>query len=151
MLDKVSIKHVALLISSFIFLAVFNQNVFASEWICSPIGGKTIIVTSKITVGDTDFPIGPIKLSSLSKSGATIKGKGFNYSLESVGHYENDSFISFRGRAIEYDPAGPIEYINYYDFDANKEAKDGTLIRRYVSGWDSTRYLFWAYSCDGLG
>ena len=52
----------------------------------------------------------------------TIKGKGFNYSLETVGHYENDSFFRFRGRVIEYDPEGPIEYINYYDFDADKKA-----------------------------
>ena len=151
MLDKVSIKNVGLVISSFISLAVFNQNVYASDWICSPIGGKSIIVTSKITVEDSEFPIGPIQLSGLSTSGGTIKGKGFNYSLETVGHYENDSFFRFRGRVIEYDPEGPIEYINYYDFDADKKAKNGTLIRRYVSALDNVQYLFWAYSCDGLG
>ena len=71
--------------------------------------------------------------------------------METIGHYENDDFIRFRGRVVEYHPEGPIEYINNYDFDANKEAKNGTLIRRYASALDNTRYLFWAYSCDGLG
>ena len=52
MLERVFIKRLGLVISSFISLAVFNQNVYASDWICSPIGGKSIIVTSKITVED---------------------------------------------------------------------------------------------------
>ena len=52
MFDKVFIKRLGLVISSFISLTVFNQNGYASDWICSPIGGKSIIVTNKITVED---------------------------------------------------------------------------------------------------